>query len=56
MMGSGVEGATQLGQAIKEEYAKLSPELGEQFLAAINALDWKNIDSIEGFNEVLNEN
>ena len=55
MMGSGVEGATQLGQAIKEEYAKLSPELGEQFLAAINALDWKNIDSIEGFNEVLNE-
>ncbi len=55
MMGSGVEGATQLGQAIKEEYAKLSPELGEQFLAAINAIDWKNIDSIEGFSDVLSE-
>lgn len=55
MMGSGIEGATQLGQAIKEEYAKLSPELSEQFLAAINAIDWKNIDSIEGFSDVLSE-
>ena len=50
---SGREKAGEFKEQIDAILSQLDPELAEEFIGALNGLDFSSVDSIEGFNEKL---